>query len=1362
MSQFKRAFSLVFFVLCFSHSKAQHTYNFKKIEPVYNNSTVGVKQIIQGPFNTIWMVCGRGILVYDGYDYKLIPHSTIFKGSPTGDSVNRLEKDDTGIIWMLANSGRLYRYNLDAGTFDVLDHMENEMMVSALAIHKTDVWVATNTGGIYRYNGTQVDSITAVPKRHFKKSIQSLVIHDNKSVFFSTQDGRIYDYSLTNASLKEIAGVFTDFPGGLVLETDENNRLWIGTETYGLFVYDLNTGKYIQDDFFKGNTYNLDKELILNLFLDSSGYIWGGTDGGGIYKINSDTGSVELFSSDDTNAFSLSSNTILDITEDKHKNIWLTPNYGQLNVLSHTNPAIKYHSGSANNVPQRVLSMLKSSDGSLWIGTDGSGITRVSRDKNNQVVDEQFFNNVLRNKGFYIQSIAEDQKQNIWFGTYRNGLWHYSKTQKTFKKIDLKNLKQHHATDVRVVFSDRAGRIWVGSNIGVHIYNSDFNLLASFEYGYKGLEGTIVESIYQDDAEGIWLGAHNGGFFQFHEQEDDLSNSVFENVIPESEQNRMNYFIPKSMTGGANHSVWMVNLIGNLIKFDTNTHKFTTFKNNETLNKAVFLSVVSEDEYNLWMGSLDGVNHLKLKDTSLVSYYNSDGFEDNTYMNRSAYKDRDGQIYFGSVKGVNYFMPDAIRKTEAHPELYVNSIEVLNQPLESVLSKEVYKNVYRLSQLNLDHNQASFSFRFSAIDNVLNHNYVYAYRLKGFDKDWIASHPERLATYTNISPGNYEFEVKAGTVKGIWDIEPKTIKITVNQPFWNSRWAYMIYLALLVALGFFVRRWYVFRRRMLMEKVLFKKEHELHDLKMDFFTKMSHEIQTPITLILGPIEDMMRRAEKNGNLLLKQRLHIIENNAKRLSKIARDLTLVRDKELKTLRLAVTKNNVFNDIEDIALSFRELARKKQIDFVVNCPQNLSEAWYDKDKIEHVIYNLLSNAFKFTPKDGNIQLTVLPFNDKRTIKIQITDSGPGISKEELHKIFKIFYQSEIGKKRKGSGIGLALTKELIDLHAGSIEVNSSAEEGTSFLVVLPISESDYKEEDKIVSSEPEVEELPTAIDIHTVQPVRSTEIDDSKKTVLIVEDNLDLQEFLKELLINEYNILLAENGEEGYHYAKSNFPDLIISDIMMPVIDGVAMCNMLQKDYLTKHIPVILLTAKNSINSKISGLKSGAIEYINKPFNTNELLLKVRNIISSKEHIISQYRAEAISNPEVTIQKSKDEVFLESLMSVLNSRLTDSDLKMEELADALNMSYSSFYRKCQALTGHSIIDFVRLIRLKKAAVILAKFGYTISEVAFMVGFNDPKYFSKCFKKQFGKTPKVFSSEAQKEGVDACLKRHNLSEV
>lgn len=1351
------SFTFFLFLLLVISTQAQHHVNFTHLAPSSDNKAIVVSKIIQDTFGNIWMVQRGDIYIYDGYNYRLINNAQIFPNSQLYESIKDIFRDDFENIWLLSTEGSLTRYNSKNGDFKDLTSMIKHEKISVITSKNNETWIATTKGSLFKYANSKMDSITSFPElANPLKDIVDISLGPNKDVFLSTSDGNVMTYSISTQKKEYLVAPFNNYPESLRLLTDNYNRLWIGSETKGLFLYDISSKQFIQDSFFKGNTHHIKNEMFLNLYEDSNNFLWAGTDGGGLYKVNLSTGEVLLFTKQVNSEASLSSNTILDIYEDNHKNIWITPNYGNLNILPNADNNINYHEGSENFTPTRILSIYKSSDGILWAGTDGSGLTKITFNGDGDTNEKQFFKDSDTNKGFYIQSIAEDNRGNLWIGTYKNGLWFYNSKKNEFREIPVLNAKNQKASDVRTLYKDSKGRVWVGSNTCLNIYSDNLELLASFESNENGLNGTIVESMMETQNGDLWLGIYEGGLFQFNENHNQLKASTFLDFsILNDQMDRLKSV--KSISEGSYNSLWLINNSGKLLKYDTKKNLFSSFEDIKTLSSRSLAAVINTENDNLWISSNNGIVNFNTRDSIIKTYYITDGLQDNIFLSRSAFKDRKGLVYFGGSKGFNYFYPKDLNKKESQPKLQINGIEVLNQPVEVLLPEQVDKGMANVNSLHLKYNQSSFSFRFAAIDNILYPKYFYAYRLKGFDDDWIYNHQDRLATYTNIPAGNYTFEVKAGTRDDIWDIPAKSIYISIEQPFWNKPIAWFLYACLFVLGVFGVRRWYALKKKLFLEKISHQNQSELHNLKMNFFAKMSHEIQTPLTLILGPIQDMIHNAEKSGNLLLKQRLNIIAYNTKRLSKIAYELTLVRNKELDQLRLMVTKSNLYKNIEQIAQSFKELARQKNIDFTINCPKNLTEAWYDREKLEHIIYNLLSNAFKFTPKEGNIILTVTPINSKKMVRLSVTDSGPGVSKEELNTIFELFYQSNIGKKNKGTGIGLALTKELIDLHKGKIEVESSAVSGTTFTITFPIHESAYSDTERIMcdleedSTQPITEKEPSAS--------KMKELNIMKKTILIVEDTLDLQLFLKDLLQEQYNVILAENGNEGYHYAKSNIPDLIISDIMMPELDGIEMCKKLQDEPLTQHIPIILLTAKNSTHSKIEGLKSGAIEYINKPFNTNELLLKIQNILIAKEHIITKYRKEAISRPEVTLEKSQDEIFLENLVANINLRLEDASFKMEELAAPLNMSYSTIYRKCQALTGHTLVDFVRILRLKKAAVLITKNGYTISETAFMTGFNDPKYFSKCFKKQFKKSPLNFKNEAEKIGIDEYLNKHEV---
>lgn len=1352
---------LILFCLVFNTERinAQVKSNFLHLDPKQNNKSLSIIFTIQDHDRYIWMVHSQGFEKYDGYNYLHISINQIFKNPKPNDYILYIQKDYKNNIWITSKYG-LVSVCDTLGRFNEIISLKGKK-IQIVHTNRQSVILCTKNGEIYKYNLTTniLNKITTIPNISPQRSeIRSVAENKSNELFISTDKGKIYHYSPKRKQLQLLRGPFSDYPGSLYLTFDLKNTLWIGTQNMGLFAYDLESKKYIQNSIYKSPLYNIKNELVISLFCDSSGIIWTGTDGGGLYRVNPNDGSIQLFAHQESNKFSLSSNTVLNINEDNHKNLWVLTNYGGVNILPKEKNIIDYHEGSENKIPTRVLSIYKSKSGALWAGTDGSGLTKITTTKDGIKTAKQYFNDT-KTKGFFVQSMVEDAQTNIWFGTYKNGLWQYNSNQNSFKKIPVKNAAGQEASDVRTIFIDSKKRIWVGSNLSVNVYNSNQKLLAAFKNNTQGLQGSICESIIEEQNGTIWLAFYKGGLFKLQENKESLAISIFKKFSYYNEKIYSNDILGiRSMALAEPNIIWFINSHGRLIKYNTSSHKHQSFKDFYPLKKINLKSVLTDKKNNLWLSSSNGILNFNPKDSTVNTYLDTDGLQDNEFLPRSAYKDEKGKLYFGGIKGLNAFEPKNISHKKSKAKLYINSIEILNQPAISLIPEQLNTGVENLKQIKLEANQSSFSFRFSAIDDILNPNYYYAYRLLGFNNNWIPVHKEQLATYTNIPSGSYTFEIKAGSKEGIWDIPMKKIDIKIAQPFWNKPLAYLIYILLLGFIIYGIKKWYDLKKNLIFEKVNHKKEIELHELKMNFLSIMSHELQTPLTLILSPLEDMLSQAKKNGNLLLEQRLQIIANNAKRLSQIVFKLTSIRNRELEKIRLLVTPNNMFEELNQIGLSFKEQARFNHIDFTINCPKNLSEAWYDKDKIEHVIYNLLSNAFKFTPKEGNIQLIATPINDKKSIKISIIDSGPGIPNSELKNIFTIFYQSKIGKQTKGTGIGLALSKELMDLHRGKIEVNSSAIQGTSFTITFPIAEQAYLDDEKVITDI-------TSLTVNISDSLSSNEVNSiietkkHDKTILIVEDNFELQDYLRDILSGAFNVILADNGKTGFEYAKENLPNLILSDIMMDKMDGIEMCKMLQNTPQTKHIPVILITAMNSTNSKILGLQSGAIQFINKPFDTNELLLKINNIIKSTEYIISHLKTEKIKTPAIQIEKSQDDVFLENLVAAINSQIENSNFKMEELADIMNLSYSVVYRKCQALTGESLVDLVRLLRLKKAAVVIAKFGYSISEAAYLSGFNDPKYFSKCFKKQFGKTPNTFKKEAQQLGSEKYLQKYNL---
>ena len=763
----KRYIFLGFVLWSYTFLYGQNPSNFNHFSPLLNNEYVSVTKTVQDSFGNIWMLCNFGVLKYDGYNYKLIKGKIIFNKWQQTDNIENIISDNEKNIWLITESGLVSKYNCANGTYNDISSLIGEP-INEIHAENGYVWLLTNTNVLYCYNHSEIKKIASIFKNNptLNNTIFDMDLVNSNQLFLSTKEGKVYNYSIKSEELNEIIGPFTDFPGGLILATDKNNKLWVGTETLGLFVYDVFKKEFIQDTFFNKEKFNINKEMFLSLFCDSNGYMWGGTDGGGLYKINSNNGKIDLFTKNDSNEFSLGSNTILDISEDNHKNIWVSTNYGKLNVLPFNNNNIGYHGGSANKTPQRILSVYKSSKDVLWLGTDGSGLTKVSTNSKNETIKEsQYFNNIELNKGFYIQSIIEDSNANIWFGTYKNGLFFHNTKNSTFKKISIFNSKNQEATDVRTIFKDSKNRIWVSSNVSLNVYSSNRKLLAIFDSNSYNLEGSISQSIIEDEHGNIWFGMFQNNLFRLNEDQNDLKKSTF------IKQPHYGYINDNKVTGikhmalGNPNNLWLITNPGKLLKYNTKSKIYSTIENIETIDTGNIASLIVDGNNNLWLSSDNGITCLDIKTSVAKKYYSTDGLQDNMFLSRSAFKDTQDILYFGGIKGVNYFNPKELNKKESYAKLYINEIEILNQPIESLIPSQVTTGTYNVKSLKLENNQSSFSFRFSAIDNILNPKYYYAYRLKGFDKDWITNHSERIATYTNIPSGDYTFEVKAGSKK---------------------------------------------------------------------------------------------------------------------------------------------------------------------------------------------------------------------------------------------------------------------------------------------------------------------------------------------------------------------------------------------------------------------------------------------------------------------------------------------------------------------------------------------------------------------------------------------------------------------
>ncbi|GGK46017.1 hybrid sensor histidine kinase/response regulator [Lutibacter litoralis] len=1343
----------------------QEKSNFIKLSQTFD----GNSNIIEDNLGYIWISNTKGLNKYNGYDFSIIPYGQVFEKATTkSDDRYLLAKDNLGNIWVSSYKGELIKIDSNGVSIsykESLNYNKEPLYITSIRSINNDIWFGSSNGVVFKYNHliSAIENVTVLPKiNNSPQLIRSIAITNPEEIWVSTSNGFIYNYSLRLKSLKKIEKPLNDVVQNIRLVEDIRENLWIATNFHGLMKYNPKKNEFNRYGKLETKESNLNYAMFISVFCDSSGKIWAGTDGDGLYMVNPENDEVVIFKHEKTNNFSISNNTITHIYEDTHNNIWLVDKKGKINILPKNNEKIKYYNGLESNTSTKILSILESSDGSLWLGTDGHGLNRVFPDNSKIQYDEskkgkQFF------KGKYIQNLEEDSNGNIWIATYRNGLWLYDNNLKTFSKIETKDSSGNVSEDVRCLLKDSKNRIWATNGVAINIFSKSQKLLAIYDYKSIGLKGEVPITLCESGDKSIWLGVNEEGLFKFNENSENLNNSYFTkyNYYIEKYEDINNYNIQQIIPDKFNH-LWVLCKSGFLVKYNILDNSFESYAGKEGIKDISIKSVLIEEPNSLWLGSSNGIHNYNITSNILKSFHQVDGFQTNNFTKNSSFKSPNGTFYFGGEVGVNSFVPSNLIEKEISAKLYISKIEILNKPANLIIADQVKRGIEYVDELKLKSNQSSFSFQFSAVNNLLNSNYHYAYKLNGFDKNWIVPNKERIATYTNIPYGNYVFEVKAGVKKGEWNIDSRKINISIKAPGWLSFWAFVIYAFVSLSVGFAIFNWFRLRSSLAKEEWQNNKEKELYALKMNFFAKMSHEIQTPLTLILGPIEDMLSKADGSGNNLLKQRLTIIKNNAKRLSRIATELITVRNKELGRSRVFASKNNLLVHLKKMAISFSEQARFKNIDFIEEYPEEEIFLWYDIDKIEHVFYNLLSNAFKFTPKEGNVKFKVVSNQNEDFVEILVINSGSGIPEEELEDIFKLFYQSNTGKTTRGSGIGLALTKELIYLHKGEISVNSLPDGNTIFTVKLSKKEDVFSDDEKILvdSSIISNELIKQSIEVLDNDFKNDTKNSTSKKyTILVVEDNIEMQMLLNDVLGKNYNVLIADNGVEGVKLAEQAIPDIILSDIMMPSMDGIEMCEILQKNRKTSHIPIILLTAKNTTKTKMRGLESGAIEFINKPFNFKELLIKISNIIEVKEKVIINYKAEISTIPKDDEVKSKDDIFIENLIKEINNEIDNPKFKLEELSSILNMSYSVIYRKCQEITGKTIIELVRSIKLKRAALLIVKHGYKISEAAYMVGYKDSKYFTKCFKSEFGKTPLRFKKEVKEIGLTEFLEKYNL---
>lgn len=1063
---------------------------------------------------------------------------------------------------------------------------------------------------------------------------------------------------------------------------------------------------------------SLSSGTVWSVYQDKSGIVWVGTHGAGLNKWDRNKQKFKRYSSNPNDPDGNKFNNVNSIIEDRSGVIWFDgEGLNSFNRLSNEFSNYNYDVSGKSNAVNSIY--IDESD-IIWFGTNSKGLGKFNATNNTfhfYSLDLNDSTTISNNK---VRFILPDNDDILWIGTWGGGLNKFDKKIGSFKRF---RLFPYSENQVGCIYKDQEGNLWIGTDDdGLNVLNQTNETLISYNLGEVSYAPSIV-AIYEDKKRNFWVGTYTSGIHLFDRKK---KKSIY-NITEED--------------GLANNNI----------------------------------RTIQEDKSgNLWIGTGNGLSKFDPKTHSIKNYFFAENFNGNRYLDNSACKTSNGEMLFGTYDGFIIFHPDSIKDDPVPPQIVISKVSLFNRPDDKL---EYDGFISDLNELDLAYNENDLRFDYVGLHYGDPAKNQYKYMLEGFDKDWVDAGTQRNAVYTNLDAGEYLFRVTACNADGVWNEEGASLKIIIPPPFWATWWAYSIYVLFFLGLLYSIRRYELNRthlkNQVKLDEVKLKEREEADKMKSRFFANISHEFRTPLTLILGPANNLISKFKDEE---IQKQTGAIKRNANRLLILINQLLDLSTLEAGKLELKASRQNIVPFIKGITMSFESIAERKDITLKVKSSSDEIELYFDKEKMTKIMTNLLSNAFKFTPKGGTIAVSInnchselvleSEFNKKmlkqvqhdNCVEIKVRDTGIGISEEELPKLFDRFYQVDSSQTREheGTGIGLALTKELVELHQGKISVDSKLNEGTEFTIELPVGRNHLKDEEIVEGdvilnpdlvgmknlTEFSITDSSSSFDKLSVTKNDNT-INEDKYIVLVVEDNADVREYIKDSIGKDFQIEEASNGEQGVRKAEQIIPDLIISDIMMPKMDGNELTRTLKNDEKTSHIPIILLTAKSEQESKLEGLETGADDYLTKPFDTKELQIRINNLINIRRKLQEKYSSVDYvpsKNKKETERKltNIEELFMSKVMEVIENHISEEEFNIEQFGKEVGMSRMQLHRKLKALTGKSASNYLRSVRLNKAKQMIEEQKGNISEIAYSVGFSSPQYFTRSFKDEFGFPP------------------------
>lgn len=1327
-----------FFLVYFNSFSAENKpISFIHYSTDYGLPSPYVKSITQDPDGFIWVATRDALVRFDGINFQEFPcydkHNHSIK-----EYFNKLFVFNDTLLIAQTNGGQFFYYNADLESFFHYPLLSNLGPTDNIIPSKQGYWICKNKQLFFLNNANAKTRLEdKFSKYKMPKNLQIIdVVENNNYLGFLTNTGNAYfinDETLTSIDFTKLLP-FNAFD---IRHIDSDGYVWVSSNDHGLVRMNITTLEF--DFFLKGTeSKSIPHNFIHNICEDKHKQIWIGTEGGlGVYDMRSKT--MNLYTSNLNAPHGLRSNPIYDTFCDSNGGIWLGTYFSGLSYYSTDQDFFrKWNAGFGNfQLRSKVVSCFEEGgDSVLWVGSEDNGLNKI----NLQTGEVNAYSYSPNNDNTISYNNLHDLKlvgKKLWIATYTGGVSVMDITTERFEHYNATNTNGE-IPNVNYQFLHVGETLYIAGSEGVIIY--DINTKKFNKLKPDLINHLQFESI-TNIGENIWFASGNQ-VFTYNTLQDSIS--LF-NKIPNLDAIN----IIKSDSKG---NIWIGTCYDGLYEYNPQSKEYKQYCNTNGFPASWVFSIEEGVNNQYWISTNKGLILLDHSSSEVSLFDRSSGVQVSQFNFRSSYKDSRGNIYFGSYNGMISFCGEYKSKRVAkHREVVFTGFKLFDRSIRPNKEDLLTKSINKIDQLKLNFKQNAFTINYSALCYSKRGRCKYSYILENNDSEWSPPSEHSFANYTNLSHKKYIFKVRALNENNMV-IGEKSIVILISPPFWLTPWAYFLYFLFIIGIFILVFR---FGKKLEKAKLQAELEHQekvhaekIHQVKLEFYTNISHELKTPLTLIFSPLAHLT-----NNNKLspqIKKQLRGIERNSKRLYSLINQLLEFRRLEQGKENLAVKECELQKLIEDITTSFRSVAEEKGIVFIISMPKDNTKVWVDEEKVDKIIFNLLSNAFKYTPEDGEIKL-VLSLSGKKhqKLSIDVKDTGIGIEQKNIDRIFERFYQVNKSSMINGSGIGLTYTKSLVELHKGKISVDSTIGKGTCFNVSLPSSKSAYEHNE--ISNPTQYNIASKSKDYNFDNPINDLHFDNTellinKRILLIVEDNLEIIDLLRDLFEDNYAVVEAHDGEEALSlFEDEKFsPDVIISDIMMPKMDGISLVKRIKGDIRTSHIPIVLLTSKAGDDSNLEGMLSGADVYVKKPFYPDILKKNVDNIIKTRQSLLNRVLK---SDNEIKVVEesfsSTDKAFIEKLNGVVSQNITNPKLDVTLLIQEMGVSRSLLHLKLKKIMNCSTTEFIRISRLKIAVRLIATGKCNISEAAYESGFSSPTYFTRCFKEFYGKTPTDYFS-------------------